>query len=38
MNDRIMVVGAEGMLGKDLVKVLGERYEVVALGKEEDLG
>ncbi|RLA80331.1 MAG: dTDP-4-dehydrorhamnose reductase [Deltaproteobacteria bacterium] len=35
MDERIMVVGAEGMLGKDLVKVLGERYEVVALGKEE---
>jgi len=32
---RVLIVGAHGMLGQDLVKVLERSFEVVALGRDE---
>lgn len=32
---RVLIVGAHGMLGQDLVKVLESSFEVVALGRDE---
>ncbi len=32
---KVLIVGAHGMLGKDLVKVLGETFDVVPLGRDD---
>jgi dTDP-4-dehydrorhamnose reductase len=34
---KVAVLGAGGMLGTDLCRVLGERHEVTALGRETDI-
>ncbi|RLA81614.1 MAG: dTDP-4-dehydrorhamnose reductase [Deltaproteobacteria bacterium] len=32
---KVLIVGAHGMLGRDLVKVLGETFDVVPLGRDD---
>ncbi len=33
--EKVLVLGAQGMLGHDLLECLGERYEVIGLGRED---